>query len=99
VKEFKATDTNRFFLPGTDRFLHIASVSKGLRQFICFVDKQTEKMYVEEITTGQLEFIDDDSLAEAVTNFLAEKKIISASKPTLPDFQWLPTNKTKKYYI
>jgi hypothetical protein len=33
-----------------------------LREFIYFVDQQTHKTYIEEITGGRMEAIDDDNL-------------------------------------
>ena len=42
---------------------------------MCFLDTRTLKVYIEEITGGHLEFIDDDSLAQALAKFLEEKKV------------------------
>ena len=86
--------TNRYYLPGTaNRFLHLATIQYGLREFMCFNDIQTQKTYIEEITGGHLSFIEDDSLAEALTNFLTEQKVLDINKPTIPDKQWLYNGK------
>ena len=100
MKEFILKDTNRFYLQGTNnRLLHLATLNKGLRTFLCFIDKETNKVYIEELLVGQLYFIEDDSLVEAITNFLSESGVIQMSNPTLPDSIWRPTNKSKKFYI
>jgi len=83
-------DTSRFFLKGTqNRFIHLATVHHGVREFMCFADKCTNKTYIEEITGGSLVFIEDDSLAQGIADFLTRKGVLEISKPTLPDDQWL----------
>ena len=86
----KLVNTNRFSLPGTNnRFIHLASIHYGVREFMCFQDKKTNKIYIEEITGGSLNFIEDDSLVYALHNFLEENKVLDISKPTIPDKDWL----------
>jgi len=74
--DFKLLDSNRFYLQGTNqRFLHLASIIRGIREYIFFLDMQTSQSYIEEITGGDLEKIEDDELWDALANFIKEKKI------------------------
>jgi hypothetical protein len=60
---FKILDKNRYPLPGTNgRYIHLASIQHSLREFIYFLDQQTHKTDIEEITGGRMEAIDDDNL-------------------------------------
>jgi len=93
---FILKDTNRFFLAGTqNRFLHLATVQRNLREYMCFSDRQTNKTYIEEVTGGSLNFIKDDSLALGLQQFLEDKGVLSIGKPTLPDSDWLRAGKTR----
>lgn len=82
----KLINTNRFYLQGTPA-LHLATVTKGVREYVCFA--LNGKIYIEEISGGHLEFIEDDQLAEDLHNFLTEKRVLDATKPLLPDYLWL----------
>jgi hypothetical protein len=55
----KLLDTNRFYLPGTS-YLHIGSVQDGMREYVCFYQRIGHKLYIEEITTGELKKMEDD---------------------------------------
>lgn len=91
----KLINSNRFYLNNTsNRFLHLASVSYGLREFICFADVETTQIYIEEVTGGSLSFIADDSLAEELNNFLVYKEILHMGKPLISDDDWLRKTKT-----
>lgn len=86
---FKLTDTNRFALKGTNgRFVHLATIHRGVREFMCFADKTTAQIYIEEISGGQLVFIADDSLAQGLSDFLNEAGVLNLTKPIIPDSQW-----------
>ena len=86
----KLINSNRFSLPGTSgAWLHLATVNEGVREFMCFAEVKTRKIYVEEITGGNLQFIEDDALAEGIHNFLTELGLLDMHKPLLPDDQWL----------
>lgn len=53
-------DGNRYYLPGTNkRFMHIATVTHMSREYMFFRDEQTLSAYLEEITGGKLDRIDD----------------------------------------
>lgn len=82
----KLLDTNRFYLKGTNnRFLHLASISEGLKEYMCFADVKTSKLYIEQITGGHLEFIDDDILAKALFDYLEYSGVLDMKKPLLPN--------------
>lgn len=86
----KLANTNRFYLPGTgNRFLHLATVFNGPREYMCFIDKWEGDVYIEEITGGSLEFIKDESLAKELHNFLVESMVLMMNTPALPDSEWL----------
>lgn len=89
----KLINSNRFYLAGTStRFLHLATVHNGVREFMCFVDRFSRQVYIEEITGGQLEFINDDSLAQGISDFLTDKNLLDMTKPLLSDDEWLRYN-------
>lgn len=72
---WKVTDSNVSGMPGTGgRFLRLATLQKGLREVVCFIDAMTHKSYIEEITTGQLQRIETDEewneLAELCAPFI-----------------------------
>jgi hypothetical protein len=73
---FKVASSNMFDLPGTGgRFVHLASITKSVREYMLFVDIDTNQCYIEEVTAGHLEFINDDSLALALAKFCEEKNL------------------------
>jgi hypothetical protein len=85
----KLIDSNRYYLPNTKKqYLHIATVQHQLREYICFANVQNQKVYIEEITGGSLEFVADDGLATGLHNFLTERGILDINKPLLPDRDW-----------
>lgn len=89
----KLVNSNRFYLAGTNkRFLHLATVHNGVREYMCFADRSTRRIYIEEITGGNLQFVDDDMLVHDISNFLKEKKILDISKPLFSDNEWLRYN-------
>ena len=74
---FKIQNLNPFPLQGTNkRFIHLATVHSNLREFMCFIDLEEERMYVEEMTGGSLSFIDDENLASDLQDFLTEKGVL-----------------------
>lgn len=82
----KLLNTNRFYLAGTNKsYIHLATISSGLKEIMCFANTKTSKIYIEEITGGQLSFIEDDSLVEDVVRFLTELKILDMTKSLTPD--------------
>ena len=91
----KLINTERFYLKGTaNRWIHLATVHDSVKEYMCFMDLLTNQTYIEEITGGGGPYrIEDDSLAEALTNFLTRKGILNIGRPTLPDNQWLRNKK------
>jgi len=69
----KIINSNRFHLPNTDKkYLHLATVTDRMREYICFLEMSTNKMFIEEITTGQLEYVFDESIVEEIATLLHE---------------------------
>jgi hypothetical protein len=74
---FKLIDTNRYYLEGTQqRFIHVASIGLGLREFMLMLDTHTQKAYCEEITSGRLIQIEEDNLLEDIIEFVREHKLL-----------------------
>lgn len=73
---FKLSDDSIFVLPGQLTFLHLATIHYGVREYMCVVDQRTNKVYIEEISVGTLEFIEDDSLAQGIRDFLDDKGVL-----------------------
>lgn len=90
----KLADSNRFYLPNTHKqYLHLATVQDGLREYLCFANVRTQQIYIEEVTGGQLEFIEDDQRAAALHDFLVECGVLVMNKPLLPDKEWYSLGK------
>jgi hypothetical protein len=86
---FILKNTDLFEMPGDDKFLHLASIGYGLREFIAFVCIRGDykgQCYIEEVVlqsnskkddvTAHLKFIDDDNLAEDLMRYLEDKKLL-----------------------
>lgn len=92
----KIVNSNREFLPVSDihgqqmdRFLHLATIHEGTREFMCFADIVTSKIYIEEIVGGHLVVIEDDMLIDELHGLLLMSRILDVGKPLLPDKKWL----------
>lgn len=75
----KLLNSNRYELPGTNgRWIHLASLQDNfsLKEYICFIDRTTNKCYIEEIDFQGLHLIDDDNLINDLKQFLDENKIL-----------------------
>lgn len=73
---FKLSNTNKFSLPSTgNRAKHLATIDYGLRTFICFV-LDNSRCYIEEVSGGHLERIEDDELARELEQFLKERNLL-----------------------
>ena len=73
---FRFTDLNPFPLPGTNgKFIHLATIQYGLREFIYFTQKDTHLTWIEEITGGKLIEITDDNLWNDLAMFVTEKNV------------------------
>jgi hypothetical protein len=72
----KLLDSNRYEMKGTNgRFVHLATMQDGIREYVCMYDLKESKCYIEEISGGQLKFIDDDNVAADLADFLFNKHI------------------------
>lgn len=72
----KIADKRPYALPGTNgRFWHLATIHYGIREFIYFIDKQNGITYIEEITGGTLNVINDDKLWNDLAQTLKENKL------------------------
>ena len=75
-RKFELIDSQKYALQGTKgRFLHMATVRGGLREFVLLQDQALGDIYLNEVTAGGVEMIEDDELVEAVYAFLNEQGI------------------------
>ena len=77
--KYKLLDTKKFFLQvnGAERrFLHMATVGSGLREYILLMDTVTKKVYLNDITGGRLEEIESDDEFKEIYAFLYDKGIV-----------------------
>lgn len=60
---------------------HLATATRGLREYVCLLHVPTQKVYIEEISvTGHFHSIDDDSLWQDLLNFFFSKGIVGFVK-------------------
>ncbi len=60
---------------------HLATVKRGLREYVCLLHDPTQKIYIEEISvTGHFHSIDDDSLWNDLLQFLFSKGVVGFVK-------------------
>lgn len=94
MQEFQILDERRFCLQLSKqinkdssvwRFEHRATIGYRGRTFLVLVDNLTTSIYIEEITTGHLEKIEDDSLHTALSVFAEEKGFCRILPPLLKD--------------
>ena len=87
----KLISKDRYYLKGTqNQFLHLATVHDSVREYMCFANVVTRQIYIEEITGGGgPHFIDDDSLALAIQQFLEDRGVLDMTKPLMSDHEWL----------
>jgi hypothetical protein len=89
---FTLKDSGLFLLPGNAHMLHLASIGYGMREFIVMLNRNTHKVYIEEVVLetkdfskdvwANLKFIEDDSLANDLAAFCEEKGVIDMKKVT-----------------
>lgn len=88
----KLINTERFYLetpqdPKT--WLHLASIHHNIREFMCFANTRSGQVYIEEITGGHLELIEDDVLFQELHGFLCMHGVLDMTRPLFSDFKWL----------
>lgn len=87
----KLINSNRFFLnvpAEPENWLHLAEVQDGVHTYICFADKITATIYIEEVIGSHFELIEDDNKVADIAEFLRERKILDMTHPLLSDKQW-----------
>lgn len=73
---FKVINTNHFPLKGTnDRFWHMATITKGVREFMVFIDTVGQATYIEEITGGGLNKILEDDIWADLRKMVDEQNL------------------------
>ena len=87
---FKIKDSNLFLLPGNPHILHIATITRGMQEYIVMLDLNTQKMYIEEVVLetkdftkdvwANMKFIEDDELAFDLAKFAEDKKLIDMKR-------------------
>ena len=87
-------------LKGTnEEYWHLATVEDGVHEYMCFLCMKNNKVFIEEITGGQLEFINDDSLALDIAKFLESKGITDILKAHSTIEQYRLKREPKLYVI
>lgn len=87
---FTVVTTNLFLIPDNNHMIHLATIQRGLKEFIVMLDRRTQKVYIEEVvmnnissnddTWASFKFIEDDNLALDLAKFCEEQKIIDMVK-------------------
>jgi hypothetical protein len=77
----KITNSNQFPLPNTNkRFVHLATVVDGLREYMMFRDETEARVYLEEFTGGQLNMIEDDDTWHNIMQYLVQAGVADVTK-------------------
>ncbi len=62
-------------------WVHMATATRSLSEYVALLHEPTGKIYLEEITaTGRFVHIEDDKLWVALLNFLVEKGVLGFNK-------------------
>ena len=83
--DFKLASTARINLP-KDLFqggpwTHLATVNRSLSEYVVLLHEPTQKIYIEQISaTGHFHHIDDDSLWNALVQYLVSKGVLGFTK-------------------
>ena len=92
---FKVKDSNLFRMPNNPNYLHLATISYGLQEFVAFVciagsEEDKGKCYIEKVTLSSydpakmvwanLEWIEDDNLAFDLAKFCEDKGLTDIPK-------------------
>jgi len=72
--DIKVLNSDRFTLPGTHgTHTHIASLGRGVQEYMVFLDNRTGTTYVEEVTGGSLKAVEEDELWQELVQFSQDK--------------------------
>lgn len=83
--EFTLVSKTRINLPA-DLFkggpwIHLATATRGFKEYVCLLHEPTQEVYVEEIsTTGHFSKIEDESLWQDLVKFLVSKGVVGFVK-------------------
>jgi len=78
----KVKDLNKDLLPYW-RFEHRVTVGRSFKKYMVFVDSLEAKIYIEEITDGNLNLVEDEQTWHAVFNFVKEKGYCNMMVPIM----------------
>jgi len=86
----KLKDSNIFLIPNNLHVLHLATIGYGLREFVCMLDRRTNKVYIEEVVLQgndnegnvwcNFKFIQEDELAFDLAKFCEMKGVLDMKK-------------------
>ena len=63
------------------KWVHLATIKRGLDEYVCVKNALDGKVYIEEITsTGSFKHIADDKLWKDLTLFLTEQGVIGIDR-------------------
>ena len=93
MQEFAIIDEKRYPLPTVNsnnilpyhRNEHRVTVGYHGRRLMVMLDNLTSKVYVEEITSGRNEYIDDDNLVYAVCRWANELGFLNVLPPIMKE--------------
>jgi len=95
----KLISSTIFPLQGAPGWYHLATIHRGLREFMHFIDSLTGEAYIEELTGGSLTFIEDEELFIELEQFLADNGVHHCQRVNLEDNLWRKHPLNKKFYL
>lgn len=63
-----------------DKWVHLATIVRGLKEYCCFKDSKTNKIYIEEVDDSLPHYfkqINDDLEFKELSSFLIERGVLS----------------------
>lgn len=71
-------NSERFFLKGTGKsYVHVATLGKGLKEYMVLLDTRVGTTYIEEITGGSLKAIEEDEEWNELVQFAKEHSMMT----------------------
>lgn len=95
----KTINSNIFELPGQTRFLHLASVTDSLKEYIYMIDCWTGKTYIEEVSGGHLELISSNKKVTEIEDFLKKEGIHASQRINLKDEVWRRNPRNPRHFL
>lgn len=65
------------------RWEHRVTIGYRAREFMVFLDQMAQALYIEEISGGHLERVEDESLFESLLTFAREKGFCEMAMPIM----------------